>query len=150
MNLNTVIDWAGVFDNVVDIKLDENGDIVIGEHGDLELVRGEWAIFQQIRWRIQTELGDWRLEPDCGTTLWRLAGAPNSEQTGQEIEAEVRRALTHDGFVPDQMLTIEVAPESEDSIAVFMLLEGMTHAVKFTYRLQEGVVTDWQYIQLTS
>lgn len=137
-------------ENVVDIKLDERGDIVVDQYGNIELVRGEEAVLQGIMWRIRTELGDWRLEPECGTRLWMLTGAPNSPETGDLIRAEVHRALTHDGFIPDPLLTLDVAPESEESVAVFILIDGLTRAVKFTYHLQRGAVTDWQFIQLIS
>lgn len=136
--------------DVTDLLLDDRGDIVIGPSGDIELVRGERAVVQNIVWRIRTELGDWRLEPECGTELWRLAGAPNSPETGEVLRNEVHRALTHDGFVPDPLLTVEVAPESEESIAVFILIEGLTQAVKFRYDVQRGAIDEWQFIPLTS
>jgi len=134
------------FGDLVDIALTPEGDIQITPEGDIALVRGEDVIYQHILWRLRTLRGDWVLEPDCGTDLRFMVGLPNNEETGDRVQAEVTAALTHDGFVPAELLTVAVAPESPDRLAVFIHIEGLSKILRFFLRLEDGGIEGWTLI----
>lgn len=134
-----------------DIRIDPiTGDLIVNSAGDLDIVRGEDAIFQQIMFRIRTVRGTYAIYPECGTELMAMAGAPNSEETGMEISDQILRALTHDGFIPASLLQIEMAPTGENEITGFIFVEGLTSALAMVMDLRTGEVTKFQKILITS
>jgi len=134
------------FSDLADIALTPDGDIQLTPEGDIALVRGEDVIYQHILWRLRTVRGEWLLEPDCGTELRLLVGYPNSEETGELVRSDVEAALTHDGFVPPELLLVEVAPESRNAMTVFIHIEGLHKIMRFSLRLEDGEIEGWRLI----
>lgn len=134
----------------VDIQLEPNGDIRLLDNGDIALDSGADALEQAIRWRLMTYLGSWALEPQCGTRLVDFAGAPNSERTAMQIQGEVYRALSHDGFLMPDEIDVQVFPIAHNRMAVVMLLNpsvvGDRAAFQFEIDLVTGELDGWQRV----
>lgn len=137
-------------DTFVDIQLDPNGDLKLLPNGDIALDDDVDALEQAIRWRLMTQIGNWALEPQCGTDLEGFAGRPNNEQTAEDLRAEIYRALGHDEFLMADEIDVQVAPISSSRMAVILMLRtGLTvetAAFQFELDLITGELSGWQRI----
>ena len=59
----------------IDIKFDEEGDLMISSTGDLEMVVGRDCLLQDLQDRFETMPGDLYTHPDWGCQIKQLLGA---------------------------------------------------------------------------
>ena len=104
---------------MVDLRLTDDGDLVIGPNGDLELVWGDEQIAQEVIFRLKTTIGDWLLAPHVGADLESFIGEPNVPLVRAAIEKQIRDSLTQDNllFLP------EVSAISIGDNEIFILIE---------------------------
>jgi len=137
-------------DRIVDIQLEPNGDIKVLPNGDIALDNGIDAIEQAIRWRILTELGSWPLAPECGSDLRRFGGQPNLPEVADALQAEIYRALGHDGYLMEDEVDIYVAPISSSRLVVIIQVKeslvSEAGAFQFEFDLITGELSGWQRI----
>lgn len=81
---------------MADLKITEDGDLVVGPNGDFLLVTGDEEILQKVLFRLKTQKGDYLLNPDLGANLEFFIGKPNTEEIRIAIEQEVENELTRD------------------------------------------------------
>lgn len=106
-----------------DIQITNTGDLLIGYDGDIATVSDAAAINQNVLFRLKTVVGDFILEPECGASLESVIGSPNSEETGNIIEALVLRALTHDNFLSQEQLKITTFPVDNNTIMLITQIQ---------------------------
>jgi hypothetical protein len=126
-----------------DLALTLDGDIKIGPTGDLDLVRGDFSLRDQIIFRLKTQRGDWLLFPECGADLETVIGLQNSPDTGALIEDSARYALLHDGFLAESDIQlINAVPLSENEIVLFLTINGEEGNLEFQIPLdlREGKI----------
>jgi hypothetical protein len=126
-----------------DLALTLDGDIKIGPTGDLDLVRGDFSLRDQIIFRLKTQRGDWLLFPECGADLEAVIGLQNSPDTGALIEDSARYALLHDGFIAESDIQlINAVPLSENEIVLFLTVNGEEGNLEFQIPLdlREGKI----------
>ncbi len=104
---------------MVDFKLTDDGEFVIGANGDLETVSGDLAISQQIIFRLKTTKTDWTLSPDTGADLEKFIGLANSRETRNAIEITVFTEITKDELVQNPTVSCIALSENE----VFIMIE---------------------------
>lgn len=107
-----------------DLFLNEHGDIEIGFDGDLRCVYDDEVTAETILFRLKTYAGDYELSPICGASLEDFIGEPNTEALGREVEQRVLLALTHDGYLNPDSLTIRVSPLSRTAILIVITVSG--------------------------
>ena len=126
-----------------DLKMTEQGDLVIGPHGDFETVSGDDYYLQEVLFRLKTTPGDWLLDPTKGTNLEQFIGQPNTIETCYAVTAEVERALAGNGF----MTTAEIRTVPLDETTLFILVEfpsteqeGRIVQIQSSLDLRKGIV----------
>lgn len=84
-----------------DLFFTYGGDYDIDANGDLRDTSNTFgrAIVQEVRNRLTSKRGEWRLEPSIGSDVQDLLGEANTEGLTQEIASEVVRSLTFDRFL---------------------------------------------------
>lgn len=127
---------------LLDISMDDEGEISIGGNGDILVARDEDVVSQEIIWRLKTTRGDWILEPQCGADLESLVGKANSRETGALMETLVSRALTHDGYLVGELQEVRATPVNREQIAALINIEYGDSAFTqtITLDLKEGVL----------
>jgi len=104
---------------MIDIRFTEDGDLVVGETGDLDLVWGDEQIAQEVLFRLKTTLGDWTLSPNVGADLEKYIGEPNIPITHALIESQVIKAITRGNLLV--FPSVRAVPIGENE--VFILIE---------------------------
>ena len=128
--------------NLLDLATDEKGEIQVGYNGDLLVARDADAVIQEILWRLKTTQGDWVLKPSCGANLEFAIGLPNDAATAGQIESQVYQALTHDGFLTNELEDLRVVPINRDQVAIFITARygDDPFTLPIVLDLQEGVL----------
>lgn len=104
---------------MVDLKMTEDGDLVVDENGDLALVYGDEQVAQQVLFILKTTIGDWTLSPNVGTSLEQFIGQPNISIVHAQIENEIALALTRENLLI--FPNVRAIPIAENE--VFILVE---------------------------
>jgi phage baseplate assembly protein W len=130
---------------MTDLKITDNGDLIIGANGDLAVVSGDEQLAQQIVFLLKTTAGDNLLEPEIGVSLEDFIGEENSTATRLRIENRVRSALLFDL----SLSSVEVTCIPLDKDEVFILIElpskddpDKVIQVSSQLDLQKGLVFD--------
>ena len=103
----------------MDLKLTDDGDLVLDSNGDLVTVSGDEELAQAVRFRLKTLKGDYTLAPSIGTSLEQFIGEENSPDTRSLIESTVSDSLTFDNLLINP--SVRCIPLSENEI--FILVE---------------------------
>lgn len=129
-------------DPLLDLYLDDDGEIAVGYNGDLRVSRDADVFAQEMTFRLKTTRGDWVLEPDCGADLELLIGQPNSPETAAEMEAQISYALTHDGFLAGELKDVQVVPITRQQLAGLITVEmdEQLFTKSVTLDLKEGLL----------
>lgn len=121
---------------MVDLKMTEDGDLVLSDSGDLAIVYGDEQLAQEILFRMKTQKGDWLLSPDIGVSLERFIGEPNTELTRSAIEMAVLNEITKDGLIisaqvdcvplnENELLIVVEFPSQENDDRVIQISTGL-------------------------
>jgi len=84
-----------------DLLLDDLGNLVIEEGGDLASVHGSDNINHAVTARLKTELGDLIQHPGYGTPYQELIGKPNLANRTKLMEIAVYRSLAQESRITD-------------------------------------------------
>jgi hypothetical protein len=97
---------------VNDLRWTWNGDLVIGENGDLVDTTAHQLLsfVQEIKTRVRSELYDWQLHPYLGAALIDLVGEPNNREIAEQGKARIISALARDGFVARRYIKVAYVP----------------------------------------
>ena len=104
---------------MVDLKIDENGDFVIGPNGDFATVSGDEQIIQTAIFILKTYIGDCGLNPTLGLSLEDFIGGDNDSTTRTLIEQRVADALSKDRVLPNPKVDCVSLSDSE----IFILIQ---------------------------
>lgn len=128
--------------NLLDLHIDDQGEIQVGYNGDILVARDEDVVAQEIMWRTKTTRGDWILVPECGADLELLVGLANTPETGAMAEAQVSKALTQDGFLIGELQRVRASPINREQIIIGITVEYGDHTFlqQFTLDLKEGIL----------
>ena len=126
----------------LDLWADVEGEIAVGANGDIRICRGAEVISQEVTWRLKTVVGDWMLVPQCGASLEELIGMPNTASTAALMEAKIRDALTHDGFLTAELRGVTVVPLNKQQLLGIIDIEydDENFTVSFSVDPKQGVI----------
>lgn len=118
-----------------------NGDLQIGQDGDLLVARGADCLVQDVAWRLATTPGDWMLEPQCGANLEALIGKSNTPDTWAALERQVSDSLLNDGYFQGILETVDAVPLSRTALLALITLNWAdeTFTTIFNFSLDEGL-----------
>lgn len=125
-----------------DIHMTTEGEPEIAGNGDFKIVQSTDAYLESIFFRLQTVAGDFLLEPECGASLEQAIGEPNSPETATLVESLITRALTHDGFLSQSQLKIQVIPLDYNLLGAFVTayIDGESTTLAVSLDLKEGQI----------
>ena len=101
-----------------DFAWTSRGDYVISHDGDIMDTDADplRSLFQEVKTRIESDVGDWALSPKIGASLSDYVGEPNSKLTAESIKTRIKASLTQDGLVNTSDLTIRYMPVDVDRL----------------------------------
>lgn len=109
--------------NQVDLYFTYGGDFDIDANGDLKdtsKLFGQ-AILQEVRSRLKSKNGEWKLEAGIGSNVEDLLGQPSTSSTIAEIVSAITTSLTFDRFL--NVGEFEIVPlRLTDSILIFRII----------------------------
>ena len=89
----------------IDLAMTTDGELIIGDDGDLATSYGDEQLSSEVLFRLKTQKGDWTLSPNTGCSLERFIGQPNTPLVRGLIESVVQAELTKDGLLIDPRIT---------------------------------------------
>lgn len=98
---------------VNDLRWSWNGDLILGQDGDLDDTTQHdelLSLVQEAKTRIRSNLYDWRLHPELGASLNQIIGEANSFELAELGKARIISALTRDGLLTPQLITVQYMP----------------------------------------
>lgn len=103
-----------------DLAWTSRGDIIISHDGDIMDTNADplRSLFQEVKTRIKSEIGDWKLSPTVGSSIGDYVGEPNNKLTAEAIKTRIKVALTQDGLVNSSDLSIKYMPIDIDRLMV--------------------------------
>lgn len=107
----------------IDFWFTDDGDLDVDASGDLRDTNGTLgrAVLQEIRDRLKSKRGEWKLNTGIGSSIESFLGEPGTTARIDQAVAEIERALTF-----DRMLLageVEVVPlQLKDSIVLFRVI----------------------------
>jgi hypothetical protein len=87
---------------------------------------------QIINNRLKTDAPDWFHHPLMGGNLTDLIGEPNTSETGDRGVLYIRQALTYDGLLGEQDLTVRAVPVNPEEI-MFLITIGSSDNQPYRY-----------------
>ena len=95
-----------------DFRWTWNGDLVIGETGDIKDTRQHdlLSFVQEVKTRVRSELYDWQLHPYLGASLSDLIGEANNKELAEQGKARIVSSLTRNGLVARRFIKVTYAP----------------------------------------
>lgn len=106
----------------VDLWFSSDGDFAI-ENGDLKDTSALYgrSLLQEIRTRLQTTRGDWRLNSMLGANLEEFLGDPGTMANINRVASAMSYSLTFDNLIPSGDIEIIPYPLNE-SIVLFRII----------------------------
>ncbi len=108
----------------IDLAFSHDQDLVIDQYGDLQDTSFDTlvALHQLILDRARNPVGSWRRVPSSGVIDTPI-GKQNTEEVAKGWERILFTALTEDGLVLPQHLSIHTAPLTQDSFITLTSVE---------------------------
>lgn len=103
---------------MIDVKMTDDGELVLSESGDLAIVYGDEQVAQEILFRLKTTKGDWILSPEIGASLERFVGEANTELTRAAIEKIVEDSITAGGLIV--RANVDCVPLNENEVLILI------------------------------
>lgn len=101
-----------------DLAWTSRGDLVISHNGDIMDTDADplRSLYQEVKTRIKSELGDWKLQSNVGASLGDFVGELNNKLTAEAIKTRIKVSLTRDGLVNSADLAIKYMPIDVDRL----------------------------------
>lgn len=123
------------YDNV-DFYWTFDGDFLVGPGGDIHDTSDDplRSLVQEVKTRLMSDQQDWGLFPRVGAGLSALVGQPNTKETAEDGKAKIISALSRDGLVSPDDLSVKYLPVSRDTIMYRLTIAVASTA--FNYKTQ--------------
>jgi hypothetical protein len=121
---------AQVYDNT-DLAWTGRGDLVIGHSGDLMNTNSDplRSMYQEIRKRVASDVGDWAMYPNIGSGLSDYVGEPNNQKTAESIKTRIISSLTRNGFIQNRDIEVKYTPVDIDRIMFRIIIKVAPTAI---------------------
>jgi len=107
----------------VDVLVDDDGDLVVDETGDLQLATPLETCQQDVLFRIKTAHHDYEPDPFLGANLGKYKGKSNTRRTGDYMKADLHEALVRDGRFSRGSIVVDCVPYSRTGVALVVFLK---------------------------
>ena len=130
-----------------DIKVADDWDLEVGPNGDLQIANASRTAVQDVMFRMRSQRGELKTQPDFGASLEAFIGQANTRELGRRMQSEIFRALTRDNRFAPATVRVEVAPIAHDEVVALIglldLVEGLSGSLIVSFRadLSDGNIT---------
>jgi hypothetical protein len=113
-----------------DLAWTNRGDIIIGHDGDIMDTYSDplRSLYQEIRTRIMSDVGDWANYTDIGATLSDFVGEPNTKITAESVKRRIQSALAKGGLVHNNDMQILYLPIDRDKLMIRLSIKVQSTA----------------------
>jgi hypothetical protein len=134
-----------------DLVWTSRGDIAIGHNGDIADTFSDplRSLYQEIRTRIMSEIGDWVIYPEIGASISDFVGEPNTKVTAESVKNRIQSALAKNGLINNSDMNILYMPIDIDKLLVRLSVKvaptarnagSETLTINFIYEYSENNV----------
>ena len=131
-----------------DIKVDNEGDLVIGANGDLALADTWHTTVQETVFRIRTFIGEYTPDTTLGSNIHSKFGEYNTRQNAEVIKSMVVRALSYDNRFDRMEYVVDIIPVSKTDVVIrlefrgpFDDFDGTDYVIIFQFKYDTGDIT---------
>lgn len=135
---------AGRLSKQVDLLFTSDGDLALGEDGDLADTQNvlNRDMIQRIVTRVGSSPGDWAYSPNVGANLSAVMGQRNTREQGQRIEQIITSALMRDSFLRSTEFAVTAYPVNQHVVGVVLTISpidvrGRT-VMTFSYDMRDN------------
>lgn len=124
--------------NTKDILIDpQYGDFIINT--DVKYVRGKTVLLNTILERLNTNHGDFRLEPDSGADLERFIGAGIDSKLISNMKLSIQYSLTRDNLISSSDIEILALQVSNNNVIfrIIVTIDGSEITLTKTFRNED-------------
>ena len=123
----------------VDIKTDDNGDLVVDSTGDLVSIGGLDNFHAAIRRLLNTENGVWFEERAYGASMNKYLSRPNTESVRKACGLEIKSSLSLDPRIKDMPLIKTIKfDDTRFDVEVTVTPIGTDNDFNFIYPINIG------------
>lgn len=126
-----------------DLKMTNDGELVINTKGELVLVEGEDQIKQQIVFLLRTSKGDYAYDPNFGANLEEFVGLPLGQTVMKNIQDRVVEELTANKIINSPV--VYVNKEDKNTCQIIIEIEDTDNErneiLVVTLDMREGLIT---------
>ena len=101
-----------------DLFLDESGDLMLGNAGDLFIVHGDECLLQDVRHRLESSYGDLFSHEEFGSLLFQYLGQADTELNRALIKRSVITALEEEKRINPNTIQVELLKYTPEEILV--------------------------------
>ena len=101
-----------------DLFLDESGDLMLGNAGDLFIVHGDECLLQDVRHRLESSYGDLFSHEGFGSLLFQYLGQADTELNRALIKRSVITALEEEKRINPNKIQVELLKYTPEEILV--------------------------------
>lgn len=103
----------------------DKNDLFWTSRGDYRIAEGDISdtyqdplrsLVQEIRTRVEADLGDWKVFDSVGANIRDMIGERNRPQIAELLRTRIIGALTRDGFINSRDISIRYLPLSHDKL----------------------------------
>jgi len=108
-----------------DLAWTSRGDYVVAHNGDIMDTNTDplRSLYQEVKTRIKSNIGDWKLNQNVGASLGDFVGEPNNKMTAESIKTRIKTSLTKDGFINSKDIKIKYMPVDVDMLMFRVSIE---------------------------
>lgn len=135
------------FKDIVDIKWSSNGDLCLGDSGDLDDTENDFygGFLQRLNTILSSSKYDWKTQSFVGADLKQFVGKPNTRETGAAIKQAVLAAVQQYDLLRGEEFIVDVFPVSEQMIAIVLVISppgaGGQLVLNYSYDMRQNKIT---------
>lgn len=118
----------GSYYDSVDAAFSWNGDILLGDQGDIKDTMYDTlqSIVDQVSIICASSYGDWAIYPSRGAGIDDFVGEPNNRTTADRLHDRIRISLTSTGLITEEDLNINVIPISIHKLLIIIYIDAIS------------------------
>lgn len=133
---------AQLFELINDITLSYDGDLLLDDTNDLQLISGEEWFKREVNKIVRTKVREWRSEPDIGIDLTDNIGKQNTRENAEDLRERILEALTLDNFQFPGEFNIKIVPTDVDKLTIYITYNVLGETLninKLIYDINKGL-----------
>lgn len=103
---------------------------------DLQMSTGLSTLTRIVEERLQTQVGDFKLNPDIGTVTQSLLGKGIDDRLIEDLEVNLVYSLTYDGLLQPSQVSIIIVPQGANKLYVRVTIQSPYGTIRTSKTLE--------------